>query len=103
MVLINSSSTYNFLDLGVLSKTRLPCNTKEIVRVKMANGAVVNSEEVATKIPFLIQAVKFEMQTHVLNLVGCNIVFGDPRLQTLGNIHWNFLRLTMQIFHDVMG
>lgn len=45
VVLINiSKSTDNFLNLNVMHKIQLNCNSKQLVRVKVVNGALVGSE-----------------------------------------------------------
>lgn len=44
-ILIDIGSTHNFLDPAVLDKMKLPINLAEKVRVKVASGEVLPSEE----------------------------------------------------------
>lgn len=55
IVLIDSGNTHNFLDLGVLQKIKIPYNSNDIVKVRVANGAKVVSEGKVPALPFSIQ------------------------------------------------
>lgn len=52
--IINLGSPHNFLDLSVMPKTKLQCNTIESVKVKVSNGSLVHREGRVTRIPFII-------------------------------------------------
>lgn len=55
VVLIEFRSTHNFLDTTTLKKTRLCSDTKEAERVRVANEAIMDSEEKVSNIAFSIQ------------------------------------------------
>lgn len=44
------------------------------MRVKVANWAIVESEDKVSKIAFSIQEGYFELQAYMINLVGCDMV-----------------------------
>lgn len=45
----------------------------ERVRVKVANGAIVNSEEKVIQVPFSIQEWEFKFKAYVISLSGCDM------------------------------
>lgn len=76
IVLIDSGSTHNFLDLGVLQKIKIHCNSKEIVKVMVINGAEIMSEDNVSELPFSIQGKNFSTELHVINFASCDMVLG---------------------------
>lgn len=60
VVLIDSRSTHNFLDVEALNKIKLPYCVEETMLVKVANKAIVDSEGKVSKIAFSIQGEEFE-------------------------------------------
>ncbi|XP_040996196.1 uncharacterized protein LOC121242393 [Juglans microcarpa x Juglans regia] len=99
VVLIDTCSTHNFLDPGALCKTKLHCDSKAKVVVKVANGAVVESEGMISNMSLSIQGSLFDTGAYILSLAGCDMVLGVSWLQTLGTVHWNFQHLHMQFTH----
>ncbi|XP_041009343.1 uncharacterized protein LOC121253391 [Juglans microcarpa x Juglans regia] len=96
IILIDLGSTHNFLDPDVISRVPLPIVANDTVRVKVANGELVDSEGKVKGVHVGIQWAMFVLDMYVLVLVGCDMVLGVHWLQGLGPILWNFKELTMQ-------
>lgn len=65
VVLIDTGSMHNFLDLGALCKMKLHCNSKD----KVTNGAVVESEGMVANMSISIQGNLFDTGAYILNLM----------------------------------
>ncbi|KAF5480102.1 hypothetical protein F2P56_000872 [Juglans regia] len=96
VILIDSGSTHNFLDPAVLSRVHIPLVDEDKIRVKVANGEMVNSEGKVKGVNVSVQGSCFLVDMYVLVLTGCDMVLGVHWLQGLGPILWNFKELTMQ-------
>ena len=72
--LIDSRSTYNFLDASNLDNLRLPFDTSQILEVKVIDGSVVKTFGVCHGVTFFIQGYKFVLDLNVLHFGGggCN-------------------------------
>ncbi|XP_042946164.1 uncharacterized protein LOC122279545 [Carya illinoinensis] len=100
VILIDSGSTHNFLDPAMLSRVSIPIVAEDKVRVKVANGELVDSEGKVKGVQVGIQGVEFLLDMYVLVLAGCDMVLGVQWLQGLGPILWNFKELTMQFTYQ---
>ncbi|KAF5480441.1 hypothetical protein F2P56_001190 [Juglans regia] len=96
VIIIDSGSTHNFLDPVVLSRVHIPLVNEDKIRVKVANGEMVNSEGKVTGVNVSVQGSYFLVDMYVMVLAGCDMVLGVQWLQGLGPILWNFRELTMQ-------
>lgn len=95
IILVDSRSTYNFLDLTVLSRVPLPVVVKEKIKVKIANGDQVDSMGKVLEMNLNIQGEVFNVDMYMLVLANCDMILGVHWLQALGPILWNFNKLTM--------
>lgn len=89
VVLIDSSSTHNFLNPSVARKGNISVHGKERVKVKVPNGEEISSEVSCPKLKFKLQGVELMTEVHVLVLAGCDMVLGMQWLRELGPILWN--------------
>ena len=94
MILIDSGSTHNFIDVALVSQLHIHVDTSQILEVKVANGAVIKTQGVCKAVPILMQGETFMVHLHVLPMGGCDLVLGTHWLGTLGVIQWilNFLQ-----------
>lgn len=70
VVLIDSSSTHNFLKPSVVRKWNFLVHGKERVKIKVANVKKISSEGRCPKLKFKLQGVEFMAEVHVLVLAG---------------------------------
>ena len=99
VILIDSGSTHNFLDVALWKSLQLPLSTQDCFEVKVANGAVLQTEGVCHVVQLKIQGTLFSVDLNVLPLGGCDVVLGTQWLYSLGQIQWDFKKLTMQFAH----
>jgi hypothetical protein len=96
VILIDSGSTYNFLDPSILKKIHVGVLQNQQLQVKIANGAKIWSEGRCNSLSIKVQGTTITSDFYVLTLGGCDIVLGVTWLRTLGPIIWDFLLMTMQ-------
>uniref|UniRef100_A0A2N9HVX1 Integrase catalytic domain-containing protein n=1 Tax=Fagus sylvatica TaxID=28930 RepID=A0A2N9HVX1_FAGSY len=78
VILLDTGSTHNFLDWNLAKSLKLAIDTTKTFKVKVANGAIVNT--------------KGEVEEEV--------VLGTQWLRTLGVISWDFEKLSMGFIHQ---
>ena len=91
VILVDSGSTHNFLDLSVVKRTKISRNFLQIIKVTVANGEEILSEGKCTYVCLILQGNTFCSEFFVLTLGGCDVVLGVQWLRTLGPIVWDFL------------
>ena len=75
---------------GCIIKTIVPLN------VVVANGSKIKISSVVKKFSWTIQHTTFTADMLLLPLGYCDLVLGIEWLITLGDILWNFDKLTME-------
>ena len=75
-ILIDSSSTHNFLDIGVAKK--LGCEVEEIgpMKVDVANGSSLACVAICRGLTWTLQGSKFTTDVLLLPLGNCDMVLG---------------------------
>ena len=96
--LIDSRSTYNFLDASNLDNLRLPFDTSQILEVKVIDGSVVKTFRVCHGVTFFIQGYKFVLDLNVLHLGGVCSGSWNPMAKYIGCDHLEF----QAIDHEVL-
>ena len=86
IILIDSGSTHNFLDVSMWMSLQLPLSTADCFEVKVANGAMLRTKGACHEVPLKIQGTNFLLDLNVLVLGGCVVVFENQWLYTLGLI-----------------
>ena len=78
VILIETSSTHNFLDAGLCSSLKLAIDPALAFDVKIANGATVKTLGAyqAFQVQVQVQGHHFCMDLNVLPLGGCDLVLG---------------------------
>ena len=94
-ILIDSGSTHNFLDAHVAKK--LGCRIEVIpsLNVVVVDGNKVQISNVVKSFTWMIQNTSFSYGIMLLPLGCCDLVLGVEWLVTLGDITWNFGKLTI--------
>ena len=103
IMLVDSSSTHNFIDQGVIKK--LNCLTQDVkgMNVTVANRQTLVSNEVCKELQWEVQGLIQHSDFMVLPLMGCDLVLGVQWLKTLGPITWDFKILEMQFWRCNFG
>ncbi|KAG8374641.1 hypothetical protein BUALT_Bualt10G0017100 [Buddleja alternifolia] len=95
-ILIDTGSTRNFLDVNTAK--RLGCKVEEtdLLPVSVADGNKIYSSSACKNFNWKIQGVMFMADLMLLPLGGCDMVLGIQWFIQLGDINWNFDKLTME-------
>ncbi|XP_028201841.1 uncharacterized protein LOC114386028 [Glycine soja] len=95
-ILIDNGSTHNFLDVNVAKKLGCKIEDMDPVSVIVADRARVQINTMVKGFSWLIQNTIFSSDILLLPLGCCDMALGIEWLITLGNITWNFDKLTME-------
>ena len=76
VILIDSGSTHNFIDIALWKELQLPISTKDCFEVKVANGAILKTKGACFAVQIKIQGSCFGVDLNVLSLGGCDVVLG---------------------------
>ena len=55
IILINSGSTHNFVDIALSSQLHIPVDSTQILEVKIANGEVLRTHGLCKDVPIVLQ------------------------------------------------
>ncbi|KAD7477673.1 hypothetical protein E3N88_00809 [Mikania micrantha] len=99
-ILIDSGSTYNFLDSALALKLQCPTQEVSTMSVTVADGNKLPCAKLCPNFQWLMQGVWFKADVLLLPLKNYDMVMGVQWLQTLNDIVWNFKLLTMQFKID---
>ncbi|XP_042017791.1 uncharacterized protein LOC121765658 [Salvia splendens] len=97
-ILVDSGSTYNFLDLRLAKRLGLQLTPIRPVSVDVAVGNRLDAL-LCAKICSL-RGTTFHTEVLLLPSGNCDMVLGVQWLETLGVIHWDFKHLTMDFTLD---
>jgi len=95
-ILIDSGSTHNFLDSQMAQKYGCIIETIAPLNVVVADGSKITKSSVVKNFSWTIQHTTFTADMLLLPLGCCDLVLGIEWLITLGDILWNFDKLTME-------
>ncbi|XP_026399027.1 uncharacterized protein LOC113294867 [Papaver somniferum] len=98
-VLIDSGSTHNFLHPSLAKRCDYLIQSKNSpLSATVGDGGTLDTQGVCLSVPILLQQHNISVDFHLLDISGCDAVLGVQWLRTLGQIKWDFEKLTMQ-FH----
>ena len=100
VVLIDTSSTHNFLNCDLAKSLKFGIDTTSYFGVKVANGEVIRTKGECKDIQFKVQGLELKVSFNLLSLGGCGILLGTQWLSTLGMINWDFSRLLMGFLYQ---
>ncbi|XP_010507136.1 PREDICTED: uncharacterized protein LOC104783713 [Camelina sativa] len=95
VMLLDSGSTHNFMDLGTLARLKIPSTQPCLTKVFVSDGQKVGVSGKMEKFNWSFRDTSFEADMMVIPLRGCDIVLGVQWLKPLGTITWNFDTLEM--------
>ncbi|XP_043817377.1 uncharacterized protein LOC110625649 [Manihot esculenta] len=98
IVLIDSSSTHNFINGKMAESLRLPATAVKPKKVKVANGGHLHCSGKFEDVNLLVQGIPFTIILYSLPIMGLDMVLGIQWLQQLGDVNCNWKNLTMK-FH----
>lgn len=96
VILIDSGSSHNFIDLALVKKIRKQLDTTHAFHVKIANEGNVSTSGTLGAIPLKIQDYHCITNLCAMALGGCDIVLGIQLLRTFGPVLWDFDKLYMK-------
>jgi hypothetical protein len=96
VILIDGGSTHNFVAFAICSKSRLLVQNGNKIKVRVANGEIVESKGSCVNIHIWLVGFAYVSNFYVIPLVSCDMVLGIQWLVTLGSITWKFKDLTME-------
>lgn len=67
IILLDSSSSHNFIDAAIATKLQIPIDTSQILEVEVANGEIIKTKGLCKDVLVVIQGYKFFVQLHVLS------------------------------------
>ena len=70
VILIDSGSTHNFIDVALVSHLHINVDTSQVLEVKVADGDLIKTQGVCEDVPILLQGHKFLLHLHVLLMGG---------------------------------
>ena len=97
-ILIDSGSTHNFLDINMEKKLGCLITPMDAVNVVVADGTKLQITSVTNNFSWTLQETTFSLDMLLISLGCCDLVLGIEWQVKLGNITWNFDKLTMK-FH----
>lgn len=97
-ILIDSGSTYNFLDLDAAK--RLGCKLEPIkpMSVTVGGGNKIAAMYIVRGFTWHLQQCTFTCDVYVLPIVCCDLILGVQWLKSLGKIVWDFDQLQMEFY-----
>ncbi|XP_026377993.1 uncharacterized protein LOC113272361 [Papaver somniferum] len=95
-ILRDSRSTHNFLHPSIAKHCGFAVSSSDpVLHVTVGNGGYLNTNGPCT-FPTRLQGTIFYIDFYLLEISGCDVVLGIQWLRTLGEIIWDFEKLTMQ-------
>ncbi|KAJ7954398.1 Ty3/gypsy retrotransposon protein [Quillaja saponaria] len=94
-ILIDSGSTHNFIDTQLAKRLGLRVQQISEKEVMVANGSNLMISTLCRQLPWSLSGAKFFADFLVMPLGSYGMVLGIQWLSTLGDIRWNFQKLTM--------
>ncbi|XP_075633404.1 uncharacterized protein LOC142605861 [Castanea sativa] len=69
VILIDSGSTHNFIDVALVSHLHINVDTSQVLEVKVANGDLIKTQGVCEKVPIFLQGHEFLLPAEVIALL----------------------------------
>jgi hypothetical protein len=95
-VLLDSGSLHNFVSESLATFSGLRPSQSQKVRVTVASGEKLTSKGKCSRIPIKLGSFITQVDFYILPLEGYDIILGTHWLRTLGEIVWDFSKLTMR-------
>ncbi|GAV77759.1 RVP_2 domain-containing protein [Cephalotus follicularis] len=99
-VLIDSGSTHNFITDDIVQKLGLPLVDIPMVNVRIANGEQLHCSKMCKDFQWKVQGYLFEADVFIIHLENYDLILGTQWLASLGDINWNFAKLSMRFQYN---
>lgn len=96
MVLLDSGSTHNSVSEALAAKLGLQPIANKLVAVVVAFGEKLSSKGKCTRVTIKLGGFLTQADFYVLPLEGYEVIMENQWLRTLGEILWDFSKLTMK-------
>ncbi|XP_042054452.1 uncharacterized protein LOC121799175 [Salvia splendens] len=94
-ILIDTGSTHNFLSSRVAGKIKGQFVQVPPRAVEVANGQLLQCTQKSSTFQWEMQSFKFTTEVYVIQLETYDLILGGQWLSTLGEIKWDFSKLSM--------
>ncbi|RZR77925.1 hypothetical protein BHM03_00003133 [Ensete ventricosum] len=98
IVLIDAGSAHNSMSSKVAAHLMLQKEDYSGFEVKVANGQILKWSQKYPRVKLILQEQDVIADFFLLPLDGFDIMLGIDWLSTIGEVFWNFLKLTMKFF-----
>lgn len=95
-ILIDSSSSHNFVDVGLVKRLKWVIDKGHLFNVKIVDNGKVATHGTLARVPITIQEFNCILDLYAISLGGCDVVLGVRWLRTLGPKLWDFDKFYMQ-------
>ncbi|KAF8405656.1 hypothetical protein HHK36_007732 [Tetracentron sinense] len=95
-VLIDTGSTNNFLDENIAKKFSIPTEDCEPIDVTLTDGGTLTCKSKCSNVKLAVQDQELRADLYLLPLGDYEVVLSIEWLRTLGDVLWNFSKLTMK-------
>ncbi|KAK0580275.1 hypothetical protein LWI29_000190 [Acer saccharum] len=95
-MLVDSSSSHNFINANIVRKIGLREAAIEPFDVKVANREKLKCEEVVHEVKMNVQGVRIATDLHVLSLMGVDVVLSNAWLKSICKVVIDFDAMTME-------
>ncbi|RWV79547.1 hypothetical protein GW17_00059300 [Ensete ventricosum] len=98
IILIDAGSTHNFVSSKVAANLMLQKEDYNRFIVKVANGQILKCNQKCPRVKLILQEQDVVTDFFLLPLDGFDIVLGIDWLSMIGDVLWNFSKLTIKFF-----
>ncbi|XP_026443847.1 uncharacterized protein LOC113344001 [Papaver somniferum] len=98
-ILIDTGSTTSFIDSALVTSLKYSITPTSPMLVTVANGEQTTSSGICSKLQWSMQGHHFMENLRVLPLGGCDIVLGADWLKKLGDVTFNFAKLSASFLY----
>jgi predicted aspartyl protease len=95
-ILIDTGSTNNFLDESIAQNFSIPTEDCEPFEVTLVDGGTFTCNSKCSNVKLAVQDLELQADLYLLPLGDYKVVLGMEWLRTLGNVLWNFSKLTVK-------
>ena len=75
VILIDSRSIHNFIDVALVSHLHINVDTSQILEVKVANSDLIKTQGVCEEVLIWLQGYEFLVHLHVLPIGGGGVIW----------------------------
>nr|GLL44635.1 uncharacterized protein LOC109179602 [Ipomoea trifida] len=100
LVLIDSGSTHNFIKPSTVEMLQLPIQPVKPFQVYIGSGDTLLCRYYCPNVTIVLKGTTFQIDLHVLPIVGPDVVLGIIWLQSLGTVAHDYAKLIMKFKYN---